>query len=190
MTNDEFSEWRMNEQAQQGLSRYTLRLSQIMKRFTLLILCLALLASCQLPQDYRAGSVAEARAYAQKAVQAGVIHKGGELALIAQKSAGQPMEGKWNPAKIDRYIARFVAENPSLVKVNLAATQGKISEKDRVLYTRILEREKQMAAENLADTGSLNRAAGDIPIFRNNSALMQGSYPDLGAGGINGMGYY
>lgn len=154
------------------------------------LFCLFLLSSCQSALEYQAGSVTEARAYAQKAVQAGVIHKGGEQALIAQKAAGKPLEGKWNSVKIDRFIARFVAQNPDFVKVNLAATQGKISEKQRASYIAILEKERRGAAENLAPTGAHQQPGVDISNFRYSSALMQGSFPDLGAAGINGMAYY
>lgn len=167
---------------------------KVMKHFTLLIVCSSLLASCQSSQDYHAGSVAEARFFAKRAVEAGVIHKGGEVALVAQKSAGKPLVGKWSAHRIDRFISRFVAQNPQLVQINLAATQGKISEKDRVRYLRILEQEQQRAAQrpgnNLVAPGALNQPAGDISNFLYPSALMQGSFPDLGAGGINGMAYY
>ncbi len=170
-------------------------------RAILTFLCLVLFSSCQSSPDYRAGSLAEARAYAAKAVQAGVIHKGGEQALITQKSAGKPLEGKWNPAKIDRFIANYVAENPGLVKINLAATQGKISEADRVFYTEVLkarierEKEAKIAATQDAAAG-LNQSAAAInqgSYYRYNSALQQtnpGAYSGYGAGlgGMGGMG--
>lgn len=176
-----------------------------MKRF---LLCLVLLASCQSSQDYHAGSLAEARAYAEKAVQAGVIHKGGEPALIAQTSAGKPLEGRWNPAKIDRFISEYVAEHPALVKINLAATQGKISEADRVFYTEVAKNQEERAKEAKIAAmqemaAGLNQSAAainQVSYFQSNSALQQSNpnsysgYPGYGAGlsgmGAGGFGYY
>jgi len=160
---------------------------------------LFLLAACQSSQDYHARSVAEAKAFAAKAVQAGVIHKGGEQAVIAQASAGKPHEGKWDQAKIDRYINEFVAQNPRLVRINLAATQGKISEADRVFYTEVLKNQKEREAEQrtaaIQDmSAGLNQSAASInqgSYYRYNSALMQSNpasgYPGYGAG-LGGMG--
>lgn len=181
----------------------TFRTLQGMKH--LLSCFILLLAACQSSQDYHARSVAEAKAFAAKAVQSGVIHKGGEQALIAKTSTGKPLDGKWNQAKIDRYISEFVAQNPRLVRINLAATQGKISEADRVFYTEILKNQKEREAEQktaaIQDMSSgLNQSAATInqgSFYRYNSALMQNNpssgYPGYGAGlggmGVGGLGY-
>lgn len=164
-----------------------------------LLLCAVLLCSCQTSQDYHAGSVAEAKAYAAKAVQAGVVHKGGEAALLAQQSAGKPQEGKWSSAKMDRHIAQYVEEHPQIAMINLAASAGKISEADRVFYTTVAETQEKRAAE--AELAAKQDAAAQLnqssmlntqgSYYRYNSALMQNTpsaYPGSGAG-ISGMGY-
>lgn len=163
----------------------------------LLLLNVVLLSSCQTTTpDYRAGSVAEAKAYARRAVERGVIHQGGEAALIAKQSAGRPLEGKWNPQKIEQYVSTFVAEHPRLVEINLAATKGKITEKDRVFYTTVLETQlareaEQTIEERQAHAADLNQTAAmmnQTSSYRQNSALMQSTPTSSGYTGF-GTGF-
>lgn len=163
-------------------------------KYFLLLLHLVVLSSCQTTADYRAGSVAEARAYARRAVELGVIHKGGEAALVAEKSNGKPLEGKWDTQKIDSFLTQYAAEHPRLVAINRAATQGKISEKEREILVAVLKgqeerraeqelAEKQAAMYELQQSGAM---MNETSSFRQNSALMQAtptsSYSGFGTG--------
>jgi DNA-binding NarL/FixJ family response regulator len=163
-------------------------------KYFLLLLHLVVLSSCQTTADYRAGSVAEARAYARRAVELGVIHKGGEAALIAEKSNGKPLEGKWDTQKIDSFLTQYAAEHPRLVAINRAATQGEISEKEREILVAVLKgqeerraeqelAEKQAAMYELQQSGAM---MNETSSFRQNSALMQAtptsSYSGFGTG--------
>jgi plasmid stability protein len=163
-------------------------------KYFLLLLHLVVLSSCQTTADYRAGSVAEARAYARRAVELGVVHQGGEAALIAEKSNGKPLERPWNPQKIDSFLTQYAAEHPRLVAINLAATQGKISEKEREILVAVLKgqeerraeqelAEKQAAMYELQQSGAM---MNETSSFRQNSALMQAtptsSYSGFGTG--------
>lgn len=167
-----------------------------MKSF-LLFLTVALLSSCQTTttEEYHVGSVAEAKAFARRAVEVGYIHAGGEAALIAEKSVGKPLEGKWNPQKIDNFLNLYAAEHPRLMEINKAATTGKISEKERVILVNVLrgqeERlaeaklaEQQAAADNLNESAMINSQSSS---YRQNSALMQAT-PQSGYSGY-GTGF-
>ncbi|WP_397386058.1 hypothetical protein [Prosthecobacter sp.] len=152
-----------------------------MKSF-LLFLTVALLSSCQTStEEYHVGSVAEAKAFARRAVEVGYIHSGGEAALVAEKSVGRPIEGKWSPQKIDSFLNQYAAEHPRLMEINKAATTGKISEKERVILVNVLrgqeERlaeaklaEQQAAADDLNESAMINSQSSS---YRQNSALMQ-----------------
>ncbi len=163
-------------------------------KYFILLLHVVLLSSCQTTANYRAGSVAEAGAYARKAVELGVIHKGGEEALVAEKSKGRPLEGKWDPQKIDAFLNQYAAEHPRLVAINRAATEGKISEKEREILIAVLKgqeerqaeqelAEKQQAAYELEQSGAMMNQTSS---FRQNSMLMQAtptsSYSGFGTG--------
>ena len=149
----------------------------------LLFLTVALLSSCQTTtsEEYHVGSVAEAKAFARRAVEVGYIHQGGEAALIAEKSVGRPQEGKWNPQKIDSFLNHYAEEHPRLMEINKAATTGKISEKERVILVNVLQgqeerlaeakiAEQQEAADMLNQSAMMNSQGSS---YRQNSALMQ-----------------
>ncbi len=166
-----------------------------MKSFFLL-LTVALLSSCQTTTEvYHVGSVAEAKAFARRAVEVGYIHQGGEAALVAEKSVGKPLEGKWSPEKMNTFLNQYAAEHPRLMEINKAATTGKISEKERVILVNVLhgqeERlaeaktaESQEAAANLNQSAQMNNAGSS---YRMNSSLMQAT-PQSGYSGF-GTGY-
>lgn len=166
-----------------------------MKSF-LLFLTVALLSSCQTTtEEYHVGSVAEAKAFARRAVEVGYIHEGGEAALVAEKSVGRPLEGKWSPQKIDNFLNQYAAEHPRLMEINKAATTGKISEKERVILVNVLrgqeERlaeaklaEQQAAADDLNQSEMMNSQNSS---YRMNSSLMQAT-PQSGYSGY-GTGF-
>ncbi len=163
-----------------------------MKSF-LLFLTVALLSSCQTTtEEYHVGSVAEAKAFARRAVEIGYIHAGGEAALVAEKSVGRPPEGKWSPQKMESFLNQYAAEHPRLMEINKAATTGKISEKERVILVNVLrgqeERlaeaelaERQAAADELNQSAMINSQSSS---YRQNSALMQ----DTPQSGYSGFG--
>ncbi len=163
-----------------------------MKSF-LLFLTVALLSSCQTTnEEYHVGSVAEAKAFARRAVEVGYIHAGGEAALVAEKSVGRPPEGKWSPQKMESFLNQYAAEHPRLMEINKAATTGKISEKERVILVNVLrgqeERlaeaelaERQAAADELNQSAMINSQSSS---YRQNSALMQ----DTPQSGYSGFG--
>lgn len=163
----------------------------------LLLLSVALLSSCQTTtsEEYHVGSVAEAKAFARRAVEVGYIHAGGEAALVAEKSLGRPLEGKWSPQKIDNFLNQYAAEHPRLMEINKAATTGKISEKERVILVNVLRgQEERLAearlAEQQAATDDLNESAmmnSQGSSYRMNSALMQAT-PQSGYSGY-GTGF-
>jgi hypothetical protein len=166
-----------------------------MKSF-LLFLSVALLSSCQTTsEEYHVGSVAEAKAFARRAVEVGYIHSGGEQALVAEKSVGRPLEGKWSPQKIDNFLNQYAEEHPRLMEINKAASTGKINEKERVVLVNVLRaQEERMAEASLAEKqdamDELNQSAMMInqsSSFRQNSALMQ-STPTSGYSGY-GTGF-
>jgi hypothetical protein len=165
-----------------------------------LLLSAVLLASCQssLPA-YQAGSAAEARAYVKRAVETGVAPKSIESSLISEQSAGKPLEGKWDPQKIERYISQYTSEHPRIVEINRAANRGQITEKVRQLMIAEVEAQEERAAEErtamLQNSASgLNQTASQIgqgSSYRMNSALQQYSpssspYTGYGAGLSNG----
>lgn len=162
----------------------------------LLFLTAALLSSCQTTsEEYHVGSVAEAKAFARRAVEVGYIHAGGEAALVAEKSVGRPLEGKWSPQKVDAFLNQYAAEHPRLMEINKAATTGKINEKERVILVNVLrgqeERlaeaqnaEAQVAADNLNQSAAMMNQTSS---YRQNSALMQ-STPQSGYSGY-GTGF-
>lgn len=166
-----------------------------MKSFLFLLGAL-LLSSCQTTsEEYHVGSVAEAKAFARRAVEVGYIHAGGEAALVAEKSVGRPQEGTWNPQKMNNFLNQYAAEHPRLMEINKAATLGKISDKERVILTNVLrgqeERlaeaqlaERQEAAANLEESAALNSQGSS---YRMNSALMQAT-PTSGYSGY-GTGF-
>lgn len=170
-----------------------------MKSF-ILLLNVVLLSSCQTAAEYHAGSVAEARAYARRAVELGVIHKGGEEALIAEKSKGKPLEKKWNPQRIESFLTQYAAAHPHLAEINRAATAGKINEKERVILVAVLKGQEERRAEQefaarQEAAAALNQSSAMMnqgSSFRMNSALMQttpsSSYPGYG-GGFGGYSY-
>ena len=167
-----------------------------MKSF-LLLLTVALLSSCQTTTDYYAvGSVAEAKAYARRAVETGVIHAGGEAALVAEKSVGKPLEGKWSQQKLDTFLTQYAAEHPRLVEINKAATMGKISEKERVILVNVLRGQEERLAEakNAEDqeiVDELNQSAAQnsqFSSYRMNSALMQATPTSGYSGAGTGFG--
>lgn len=166
----------------------------VMKYFVLLLVNAALLSSCQTTPTYHAHSVAEARAYARRAVELGVVHKGGEEALVAEKSKGMPAERKWNSQKMEAFLTQYAAENPRLVAINRAATEGKISDKEREILIAVMkgqeerraeqeEAERQARAAALSQTADMMNATSS---FRQNSVLMQAtptsSYSGFGTG--------
>ncbi|MFN0079036.1 MAG: hypothetical protein ACKVY0_21450 [Prosthecobacter sp.] len=163
-------------------------------KYFILLLHVVWLSSCQTTADYHAGSVAEARAYARRAVELGVVHQGGEAALVAEKSNGRPLEGQWNPQKIDHFLTQYAAEHPRLVAINRAATHGKISEKEREILVAVLKgQEERQAEQELAERQAaayeLNQSAAmmnETSSFRQNSVLMQAtptsSYSGFGTG--------
>lgn len=166
-----------------------------MKPF-LLLLTVALLSSCQTTsEEYHVGSVAEAKAFARRAVEIGYIHQGGEAALVAEKSLGKPQEGKWTPQKIDNFLRQYAAEHPRLMEINKAATLGKISEKERVILVNVLRGQEERlaeakAAEAQAAADDLNQSAmmnSQNSSYRMNSSLMQAT-PTSGYSGY-GTGF-
>jgi len=167
-----------------------------MKSF-LLLLTVALLASCQTTTEvYHVGSVAEAKAFARRAVEVGYIHAGGEAALVAEKSVGRPLEGKWSPEKMNNFLNQYAAEHPRLMEINKAATAGKISEKERVILVNVLHgQEERMAEAKIAEQQEINAELNQSAAmnsqgssYRMNSALMQ-STPQSGySSGGTGFG--
>lgn len=148
----------------------------------LLLLGALLLSSCQTTSDeYHVGSVDEAKVFARRAVEVGYIHQGGEAALVAEKSVGRPLNGKWSQQKMDDFLYRYAAEHPRLMEINKAATLGKISEKERVILVNVLRGQEERIAE--AKLAEQQEAAADLEqsammnaqgaSFRMNSALMQ-----------------
>lgn len=133
----------------------------------LLLLSLVALFSGCANQGYKAGSVAEARAYAKRAVETGVVHAGGERELFLRKAAGKPEEGKWDPRKIERFVATWVANNPRRAEINLAATKGTIDERERLHLTSVLDmaeaaEQQRQAAGMQAMAAGLNSAAASM----------------------------
>ncbi|WP_395745763.1 hypothetical protein [Prosthecobacter sp.] len=166
-----------------------------MKSF-LLLLTAVLLSSCQTStEEYQVRSAAEARAYARRAAELGVIHKGGEAALAAEKSVGRPAEGKFSLQKIDAFLTQYAAAHPRLIEINRAADAGKISEKERVILVNVLRGQEERlaeakAAEAQAAADDLNQAAmmnAQGSSYRMNSALMQAT-PTSGYSGY-GTGF-
>jgi hypothetical protein len=133
----------------------------------LLLLCLAVVLSSCAAQGYKAGSVAEARAYAKRAVETGVVHAGGEQELFLRKSAGKPAEGKWDPKKIERFVSTWTSKNPRRAEINLAATKGTIDERERLHLTSVLDmtetaEQQRKAAAMQAVAAGLNSAAASM----------------------------
>lgn len=134
----------------------------------ILLLSLAVIVtSCATNQGYQAKSADEARAYAKRAVQAGVVHAGGEQELFLRKSAGKPATGKWDSEKIERFIAKWVANNPKRAELNLAATKGTISENERLHLIAVLDmseaaEQQRKAAAMQAVAAGLNSAAASM----------------------------
>lgn len=165
-------------------------------KYVLLCLSVVLLSSCQTPAEYHAGSVAEAKAYARRAVELGVIHQGGEEALVAEKSKGKPLENKWKPQKIESFLTLYAADHPRLVEINRAATQGEISDKERQILLAVLRgQEERRAEQELAErqeaAAALNQSAAmmnQTSSFRQNSVLMQASPTSSFSGGGSGFG--
>lgn len=163
-------------------------------KYFILLLSVVWLSSCQTTAEYHVRSVAEARAYARRAVELGVVHQGGEEALVAEKSKGQPQEGRWNPQKIDAFLTQFAEDHPRLVAINRAATHGKISEKEREILVAVLkgqeerraEQELAMRQEAAADLDQSSAMMNQTSSFRQNSMLMQSSpsssYSGFGTG--------
>ena len=142
---------------------------------------LILLSSCAANNGYRANSVAEAKAYAKRAVEVGITHRGGEAELAATKSIGKPQEGKWKPEKIEKFAAQWVANNPRRAEINLAASKGVISERDRLLLISDLDLKEaaeaqQRAARMQAVAAGLNAASASLnqtsAMINQNTALM------------------
>ena len=164
-------------------------------KYFILLLNVVLLSSCQTTSaDYEVRSVAEARAYARRAVELGVVSKGGEAALIAEKSEGLPQEGKYNPGKINNFLSQYAADHPRLIEINRAANEGKISENERVILVNVLKGQEERLAEqkiaeekekeDLLDQAATMNSQGSS--YRQNSALMQStptsSYTGYGTG--------
>ncbi len=166
-----------------------------MKSF-LLVLSVALLSSCQTTtEEYHVGSVAEAKAFARRAVEVGYIHAGGEAALVAEKSVGKPLDGKWSPEKMNNFLNQYAAEHPRLMEINKAATTGKINEKERVILVNVLHgQEERMAEAKIAEQQEINAELNQSAAmnsqgssYRQNSALMQAT-PQSGYSGY-GTGF-
>jgi hypothetical protein len=126
----------------------------------------AVLSSCA-TQGYKASCIAEAKAYAKRAVETGVVHAGGEQDLFLRKSTGRPAEAKWDPKKIERFVATWVSNNPERAEINLAATKGTIDERERLHLTSVLDMreaaEQQRKAANMqAFAAGLNSAAASM----------------------------
>ena len=167
-----------------------------MKSF-LLFLTVALLASCQTTTEvYHVGSVAEAKAFARRAVEVGYIHAGGEAALVAEKSVGRPLEGKWSMEKINNFLNQYAAEHPRLMEINKAATTGKISEKERVILVNVLHgQEERIAEAKIAEQQEINAELNQSAAlnsqgssYRMNSALMQATPTSGYSSGGTGFG--
>ena len=141
-----------------------------MRKF-ILLLSLSILSSCQTNSNgYQAKSAAEAKAYVKRAVELGIIHSGGEAELLARKSAGKPLEGTWNAQKIERFAAKFINANPRLVEINLAATKGTITERDRLIMIADLEAsEAAQAAERSARMQALAAGLNNVSASLNQS---------------------
>ncbi len=167
-------------------------------RSYLFLLTVVLLASCQTTttEVYHVGSVAEAKAFARRAVEVGYIHAGGEAALVAEKSVGKPQEGKWSLEKINNFLNQYAAEHPRLMEINKAATTGKISEKERVILVNVLHgQEERIAEAKIAEqqeiNAQLNQTAaqnGQGSSYRMNSALMQATPTSGYSSGGTGFG--
>jgi len=166
-----------------------------MKSF-LLLLTVALLSSCQsTSEEYHVESVAEAKAFGRRAVEVGYIHAGGEAALVAEKSVGRPLEGKWSPQKMDNFLNQYAAAHPRLIEINKAATTGKINEKERVILVNVLRaQEERLEEEKIAEQQEAAAALGQSAAmdsqsssYRQNSALMQAT-PTSGYSGY-GTGF-
>lgn len=125
----------------------------------LLLLALAIMLPSCANQGYQAKSVEEARAYSKRAVQTGIVHAGGEQELFLSKSSGKPVTGKWNPDKVERFVSKWVADNPERVRINLAATRGTISERERLYLTSVLDMSETAEAQRKA-AGIQAMAAG------------------------------
>lgn len=82
------------------------------------------------------------------------------------KSAGKPSDGKWDPQKIERFVARYVSNNPRRVEINLAATKGLITEREHMLLTADLD--AQEAAEAVARAQTRAAALNHISASLNN----------------------
>ena len=133
----------------------------------LLRLSLAIMLSSCANQGYQANSVEEARAYSKRAVQTGVIHAGGEQELFLRKSSGKPSDGKWNPDKVERFVSKWVADNPKRAEINLAATSGTISERERLHLISVLDMseaadQQQKAAAMQTMAAGLNSSAASM----------------------------
>lgn len=132
----------------------------------LLLAFTVVLSSCATP-GYQAKSVQEARAYASRAVQTGVVHAGGEQELFLRKAAGKPATGKWNTAKIERFVATWVAKNPKRAEINRASTNKTITESERLHLTAALDmseaaEQQRKAAAMQAVAAGLNSAAASM----------------------------
>ena len=130
-----------------------------MKRILLLSL-MVILTSCAINQGYQAKSADEARAYAKRAVQSGVVHAGGEQELFLRKSAGKPATGKWDAQEIERFVAKWVANNPKRAELNLAATKGTISESERLHLIAALDMSE--AAEQQRKAAAMQAVAAGV----------------------------
>ena len=133
----------------------------------LLLLFSALFLSSCATQGYRANSSQEAKAYAKRAVETGVVHSGGEQELFTRKSIGKPATGKWSPDKIERFVAKWVRENPKRAEINLAATKGTIGEGERLHLLSVLDmseaaEQQRKAAAMQAMAAGLNSAAASM----------------------------
>ena len=142
--------------------------SIVMSRtISFILLSAALVLPSCASQGYQARSIAEARAYAKRAVEAGVVHAGGEQELFLRKSAGKPADGKWDNQKIERFVATWVSNNPKRAEINLAATKGTISERERLHLTSVLDmseaaEQQRKAAAMQAVAAGLNSAAASM----------------------------
>ena len=84
-------------------------------------------------------------------VQYGVVAASQKAAEELRLSTGKPAEGKWDQARMDRWLASWAKDNPRRAEINLAASRGAITEAQRL---------EQISHLDLAEaTARLERAA-------------------------------
>ena len=155
-----------------------------MRVFTL-ILCIAMLAGCASSARYQTKSVPESKKMAELAVRFGMIPASQRAGEEARLAAGKRSEGRWDQTRMDRFVAKWVKDNPRRAEINLAATRGTITESQRLeLMSRVDYAEATARAERaakLAALGSALQASGAAmnaaAASMNQTAAMYNSQP-------------